>query len=456
MRSLRALFSKNRNHNFECSLRRYRPALDALEQRQLPSTSPLTVTMPEVSLRPGQQRVVELPAGDATGNALSYAVADPGLVQKAFELDQRLGLSFTGNYYTNWLGGGEKWVQGITGRWYYVRPNGELWEWNGATAGNAGRAPDGRIDTLDPSFHADPRKLFEAPQPAVSASISGRQLTIRTAATTSGDFPVNLAISSTGTTVSRTVQVHVGNQAPTLAAIDVQQIRARRPVQTGTLAESGLTLALTGRDVDGDAVVYGARLAGASARAHALDQQLGLRFSGSYSTNWLGAGEKWLLGNYNQWYFLTPDGSLYRWTGIKAAPAQAGTLMGTLDPSYHAEPKLLYEAPAPPAQVSVSGGQLTITPAAGFVGDLAVEVSASDGLATATRNFVVQVVNTAPTLDLADQHLTSGTTRVVALPIIDADGDAVTYAARLVGLAARAWELDQQLDLRFSGSYATN
>lgn len=48
------------------------------------------------------------------------------------------------------------------------------------------------------------------------------------------------------------------------------------------------------------------------AEAVQLDQQLGLRFTGSYHANWGGQQEKWLFGGSN-WYWLNNEGELYRW-----------------------------------------------------------------------------------------------------------------------------------------------
>jgi hypothetical protein len=363
MRSLFTMFGKKKNTSGRPA-RRFRPTLDTLEDRQLMSSSPLALNLPDLALRPGEQKTVELPTVEAAQDAV------PGLVQKAFELDQRLGLNFSGTYHTDWLGDGEKWLLGSASQWYYLRPNGELWQWHNSTPGHAAQTPDVKIDVLDASFHADPRKLFDAEEPAAAG--------------------------------------------------------------------------------------YAARVTGLAAHAYELDQQLGLRFTGNYSTNWLGAGEKWMLGNNSQWYFITPAGALHRWNGKTGTPAQAGTLVSTLDGSFHADPRLLHDAVQPPAQVSITGNQLTITTAKGFVGDFTIEVSTSDGFASTTQAFVVQVINTAPTLDLADQHIQSGAPTTLTLPATDADGDTITYTARIASPAARAYELDQQLGLRFTGNYSTN
>jgi hypothetical protein len=71
-----------------------------------------------------------------------------------------------------------------------------------------------------------------------------------------------------------------------------------------------------------------------------LDTTLGLQFSGSYSQNWGGANEKWVLG-FTGWYFITPDGKLYRWDGGRSA---TGVLVAQLAPLFWERPELLHDA----------------------------------------------------------------------------------------------------------------
>ena len=62
-----------------------------------------------------------------------------------------------------------------------------------------------------------------------------------------------------------------------------------------------------------------------------IGNQLGLRYaSDAAHYDWGGEKEKWLLGNKDQWYYILPNGDLYRWKGqsnviqpIKTAYAQA-------------------------------------------------------------------------------------------------------------------------------------
>jgi subtilisin family serine protease len=80
-----------------------------------------------------------------------------------------------------------------------------------------------------------------------------------------------------------------------------------------------------------------------------LDQQLihqvadmGLHLHGSYYTNWGGMNEKWVLSNARQWYFVTPDGTLYQWAGGEGvAGSTVVTQVGT---SFHDDPSMLHDA----------------------------------------------------------------------------------------------------------------
>lgn len=72
-----------------------------------------------------------------------------------------------------------------------------------------------------------------------------------------------------------------------------------------------------------------------------LDEQLGLWSNGNLSQNWGGRNEKWLQGASNEWYFLLPNGDLYRWDGSAQA---TGTLVGQVGQACYNDPSLLYEA----------------------------------------------------------------------------------------------------------------
>lgn len=98
--------------------------------------------------------------------------------EKVRQLCDRLGLCPTGNYHEDWGGLGEKWLQGNEGQWYFIKPNGELWKWDGdANVGDFAirsykkkvgqEIATGELVTVvgeslpdvPNRYHADPRKL---------------------------------------------------------------------------------------------------------------------------------------------------------------------------------------------------------------------------------------------------------------------------------------------------------
>lgn len=97
--------------------------------------------------------------------------------EKIRRMGDRLGLFATGNYYENWGGRGEKWLLGNNG-WYFITPNGGLYEWDGdSNVGDfvsrkikkafgkeiATGKLQGQVGSNEPGqpnpYHADPRRL---------------------------------------------------------------------------------------------------------------------------------------------------------------------------------------------------------------------------------------------------------------------------------------------------------
>ncbi len=124
-----------------------------------------------------------------------------------------------------------------------------------------------------------------------------------------------------------------------------------------------------------------------------IGDKLGLYFGGDWHENWAGRGEKWLKGlrlardgsNEECWYFLTPDGDLFRWDGVDSPFASLARLMyrtfvgketmgtlvhafGPLDGAwYHEDPrrlraqlfKTVTTGPAVLASLTGEGGELS-------------------------------------------------------------------------------------------------
>ena len=421
------------------------------------------------------QTTLSIPIGisDADGDPLTYSVQalaiDP-LAQKAYNLDQQLGLyQWGGSYFTNLRGCNEKYLTGITnGAYiaYFVLPSGALYRWGGSIAAST------LVDTLSPEYWADITKLHDAQEPNyrpvgasdVSVSVSGNSLTITRAVDYTNNFIVSMNVSDGSRTTAGTFKVSVTNSAPTLTHV---------ADQTMSHTQTTLSIPLGISDADGDPLTYSVQALAIdplAQKAYNLDQQLGLyQWGGSYFTNLRGCNEKYLTGITNGAYiayFVLPSGALYRWGGSIAA----STLVDTLSPEYWADITKLHDAQAPGytpvgsgnVNVNVSGGSLTITRAAEYTNAFIVRVSVGDGLATATDTFKVSVTNSAPQLaSIGDQVMPSSqTTLSLALAANDPDSDPLRYSATVLAadpLAVKAYNLDRQLGLyQWGGSYFTN
>jgi hypothetical protein len=159
------------------------------------------------------------------------------------------------------------------------------------------------------------------------------------------------------------------------------------PVPNQTIAQGGsATVTVSATDSDGKPLTYTATVV---TQAYQLKQQYGFHSNGKLDYNWGGRKEKWFLGSGGAWYFILPTGAVYKWDGSHHA---TGTLIATLNPSYWANPALLYNAtPTAGTILSWSGSELTVTPDPSFTGLLFVTVTASDGLTSASDTFTLTV-----------------------------------------------------------------
>jgi hypothetical protein len=79
-----------------------------------------------------------------------------------------------------------------------------------------------------------------------------------------------------------------------------------------------------------------------SAEAASLDAQFGFTSDGSYNQDWGGLNEKWFSNVSNNWFYILPNGEIYRWQ-MGTRPLE-GTLVGQLDSTFHENPALLHDA----------------------------------------------------------------------------------------------------------------
>ncbi|MGE0758168.1 MAG: Ig-like domain-containing protein [Pirellulaceae bacterium] len=181
---------------------------------------------------------------------------------------------------------------------------------------------------------------------------------------------------------SFTVNLPVNQQPPVLAPIGDQTIPSS--TQNGVVQ-------LSATDPNNDPLTFSAT---AQSIEYHLDQTLGLGSSGGNEyLNYAGRNEKWLTGSGGLWYYITPDGQLYRWLG--SSNYSSDPVVAQLSTAAYANTALLHNAQPnnAPAGVSVNGSVLTIDPQDAFTGRFVVTVTVSDGAGgTDSETFIVTVL----------------------------------------------------------------
>jgi hypothetical protein len=266
------------------------PPTDTLSFIEVKNFAPTATPVPFQSMPTAQNNLsVPLDGTDAdTGDTVSYsAIAG----NAGYVLGQRYGLNRDpfGGYFQNSYGGNEKWFRGINRDWFFIKPTGEFYEWDG----EATLATSERIAVIDPIFWDRPELM------------------------TNGQ-PQDLARS--------------------------------------------------------------------------VDQALGLSFVVSLYQNYGGQNEKWVFGSADaSWYFIKPDGSLWRWDG--QLNKATGKRVAEFDEAYWTDPTRLYNAPANQiAAPTITGGNtLVLDPAANFIGELWILLRTTDGKDTVSNWFTLDV-----------------------------------------------------------------
>ena len=221
---------------------------------------------------------------------------------------------------------------------------------------------------------------------------------------------------------------------PVLSAIGDQTIQASQDL---------LQLTLVASDANNDPLTFSAV---AQSVEYQVDQALGLAsLGGNEYFNWGGRNEKWLVDKSNAWYYITPDGKLYRWLGGSLA---ADPLVEQVSTAAYANTALLHNAQpnGAAASLSVNGSTLTINPNDGFSGKFYVTATVSDGAQTDSESFwvVVQPGSTDTTAPVVTSRTpANGATISASTTAID-----VTFSEAVTGVDAT--------DLVLTGTGAAN
>jgi subtilisin-like proprotein convertase family protein len=164
--------------------------------------------------------------------------------------------------------------------------------------------------------------------------------------------------------------------------------------------------------------------------------------SNPFAFNAAGGLEKWIkshVGGVDTLFYLLPDGTLHQSSAATPQGPLNGPTVATFDFDTWRDPTLLLndnQALISGFTVSLVGHNLTVTPPAGFAGTVVVYVGAFDGLATTYQTVQVVFPDTAPTVTVPDQTMTTGVNQIqVTVGATDPDTppDTLQYSARVSG-----------------------
>jgi hypothetical protein len=89
-----------------------------------------------------------------------------------------------------------------------------------------------------------------------------------------------------------------------------------------------------------------------------------------------------------EWHYILPNGELHRWDeSFEASP-----LIADLRAEIYDDPTLLTDPQAPSVTASIENGVLIIKAAEGYVGEIQIRVTTSDGYSEVSTTFSVSVV----------------------------------------------------------------
>jgi subtilisin family serine protease len=352
-------------------------------------------------------------ATDPDGDAVTLAAT---AVSQPYYYKQLFGLFTTSDLHLNFAGQQDKWLYGNDATAYFILPSGDFYRYTGPGVG------DGTfIANLGTAVYLDPSLLYDAAFVSAPAAVAGGTLTVDPAANFVGNLVVTVTASDGASSSAKTMTLTVTNAPPAIGAI---------ANQTMAPSQKYLTVGYSVSDPEGQPVTVSASV---QTEAYSLKQQYGLFFNGSPFTNRFGQQEKWLFGNDGAAFFLLPSGQFFKWSGANGQAT--GTLLTTLDPKYYKDLSLLYNAVNDGGRVEVANGQVIVSHSAKYQGRLIVTLTASDGLATATRSFTVTVTN--GTSNMASQATPAFTISGESVPRIIEDRSLQQFYARLYGRFVR-------------------
>lgn len=316
------------------------------------------------------QITLDVAASDEDGDDLTMHVQVEGSL--ASQLRDEFGLHAVeglSNWGENWGGQQEKWIQGNDDDWFFLLPDGGLYQWTGSFTDSL------QVGQLATEFHDDPQQLIDTnPAPLLAEFVNGQL--VLTPQGQIGTFDVAVTVSDAMETAQTAFSVNVTNTAPTLN-LENQTVVAGIP----------LTIDLPSSDADGHAITYSVEVIGD--QLSVLDAEHEFWSNGNYYTNHVGSQERWIRSQSGDWHFLLPDGGLYRWQGSIAA----STAIAELGSDVYDNPTLLTDPEPTPIVATLNGDGLTIVAPSDYTGQVQIRIMASDGYQTVSQRVRFSVVS---------------------------------------------------------------
>lgn len=343
---------------------------------------------------------------DTPLNELIFSATTESLLQR-LDSELKLQAPVSPNYYLNYRGSGEKYLANPSGsaanRWYYLLPAGGLYRFTGNVASSSPSSLTGQfIADVGGDVYADP-SLLHSPttSPVFSTQFTGTpvdSLQIVIPSDFVGDAQLMVSVSDGTSSDTQSFRLYVQpntNAAPSLAEISDQTLAPGASLE--------LLLNAVDTDTPGDDLFFDAS---ATSLAGHLNETLNLTKpnSGSfpdYYTNYRGAQEKYLLNpsgvSPHRWYYLLPNGNLYRFTGNAASSSPSslqGVLLYHVGTAIYTDPTLLHEATTSDAGVTLDvvgppSPGLSISASQSFNSPVIVSVIVSDGEQSDTKSFLI-------------------------------------------------------------------
>lgn len=249
---------------------------------------------------------------------------------KVLQIDGDLGLRSSENYFDNWKGWNEKWIQGRDFDWFFVTQHGGVYEWNPAAKSLGENI---YITHVDKDVYRDPSILHDASERLYDAG--GWKNPATRAENLDRDYWLTEHHDGTfDDWMERDEKWMVDRDG------DWYYVTPDGDFYSWSNADGSNWIArIQGFEMD----EFDDLLNSYQPSAYAVDEYFGFehREGDNYSYNWGGLEEKWLQAADQSWFYITPDGNVYKWLDNTM---ENNRLIATLNVRYYDDPELLASA----------------------------------------------------------------------------------------------------------------